>query len=184
MRAIHAVRELNEERAEPIRIIALHTESERHALFVRQADERHCLGPATVTGDDGKALGAYLDHVRLERALVETRADAAWVGWGFVAEDPAFAELCERLGIVFVGPDADVMRALGDKIEGKRLAERAGLPAARWRASSVVPIRSRPCATRCATGTSTKSSSRRCPRRRPSGCDAASSARSRVSGCR
>ena len=59
-------------------------------------------------------------------------ADAAWVGWGFVAEHPAFPELCEKLGIIFVGPDADVMRALGDKIEGKQLAEQAGVPVAPW----------------------------------------------------
>ena len=117
MRAIRAVRELNWERDDPIRIIALHIEAERHALFVRQADERHCLGE-----------GGYLDYDELERALTETRADAAWVGWGFVAEHPEFAELCERLGIVFVGPDADVMRALGDKVEGKRLAEKADVP--------------------------------------------------------
>src|SRR4051794_38226637 len=127
MRAIHAVRELNEERDEPIRVIALYTETERHALFVRQADERHCLGPAMV---DGKS--AYLDYERLEHALTETRADAAWVGWGFVAEHPAFAELCDRLGIVFAGPEADTMRALGDKIEGKKLAEQAGVPVAAW----------------------------------------------------
>ena len=127
MRAINAIRELNDERDEPLRVIALYTETERHALFVRQADERHCLGPAmTETGS------AYLDYERLERALVETQADAAWVGWGFVAEHPAFAELCERLGIVFVGPDADVMRALGDKIEAKKLAEEAGVPVAAW----------------------------------------------------
>ncbi|MGH2969078.1 MAG: biotin carboxylase N-terminal domain-containing protein, partial [Solirubrobacteraceae bacterium] len=140
MRAIHAVRELNEERENPIRVIALHTEQERHALFVRQADERHCLGPATVTGADGQPSSAYLDYERLERALVETRADAAWVGWGFVAEHPAFAELCERLGIVFAGPDADVMRALGDKIEGKRLAERAGVPVAAWSGGAVESV--------------------------------------------
>ncbi|MGZ4261236.1 MAG: biotin carboxylase N-terminal domain-containing protein, partial [Solirubrobacteraceae bacterium] len=119
MRAIRAVRELNWERDDPIRIIALHIEAERHALFVRQADERHCLGE-----------GGYLDYDELERALTETRADAAWVGWGFVAEHPEFAELCERLGVVFVGPDADVMRALGDKVEGKRLAEKADVPVA------------------------------------------------------
>jgi acetyl/propionyl-CoA carboxylase alpha subunit/acetyl-CoA carboxylase carboxyltransferase component len=131
MRAIHAVRELNEERADPIRVIAFYTEVERHALFVRQADEAYCLGPAMVPdGEDRRS--AYLDYERLERALVETQADAAWVGWGFVAEHPAFAELCERLGIVFVGPDADVMRALGDKIEAKRLAEKAGVPVAPW----------------------------------------------------
>src|SRR5215208_3709177 len=137
MRAIHAVREMNEERDEPIRVIALHTEEERHALFVRQADQRHCLGPAMVDGADGAQISAYLDYERLERALVETAADAAWVGWGFVAEHPAFAELCDRLGVVFAGPDADVMRALGDKVEGKRLAERAGVPVAPWSGGAV-----------------------------------------------
>ena len=49
-----------------------------------------------------------------------------------MAEHPAFAELCEKLGIVFAGPDADVMRALGDKIEAKKLAEQAGVPVAPW----------------------------------------------------
>ena len=122
MRAINAVRELNDMRDEPIRVIALYSEPERHALFVRQADERYCIGPAS----------AYLDYAALERALIATGADAAWVGWGFVAEHPAFAELCDRLGIVFVGPTADVMRALGDKIEAKRLAEQAGVPVAPW----------------------------------------------------
>jgi acetyl/propionyl-CoA carboxylase alpha subunit/acetyl-CoA carboxylase carboxyltransferase component len=130
MRAIHAVRELNDARDEPIRAIALYSESERHALFVRQADERYCLGPAS----------AYLDYEALERALTETRADAAWVGWGFVAEHPAFAELCERLGIAFAGPDAKVMRALGDKIEAKKLAEHAGVPVAPWSGGPVETV--------------------------------------------
>ena len=118
MRAINAIRELNDERDEPIRVIALYTETERHALFVRQADERHCLGPATIVNGDGAPHSAYLDYERLERALVETGADAAWVGWGFVAEHPAFAELCDRLDIAFAGPSAEVMRKLGDKVEG------------------------------------------------------------------
>ena len=95
MRAIRAVRELNWERDDQITIIALYTEAERYALFVRQADERYSLD------------GGYLDYESLERALTESRADAAWVGWGFVAEHPEFAELCERLGIVFVGPDSE-----------------------------------------------------------------------------
>ena len=129
MRAINAVRELNEERDEPIRVIALYTEAERHALFVRQADERHCLGPAMVDGRRRRA-DQRLPRLRARSSARSSRrgADAAWVGWGFVAEHPAFAELCDRLGIVFVGPDADVMRALGDKIEAKRLAEQAGVP--------------------------------------------------------
>ena len=125
MRAIHAVRELNEERDDPIRVIALYTETERHALFVRQADEQYCLGPALV---DGKS--AYLDYEKLERALIETRADAAWVGWGFVAEHPAFAELCDRLEIVFVGPDADVDARAGGQDRGQE-ARRAGRRARR-----------------------------------------------------
>ena len=50
-------------------------------------------------------------------------ADAAWVGWGFVAEDPAFAELCAELGVTFIGPPPEAMRLLGDKIEAKVLAE-------------------------------------------------------------
>jgi acetyl/propionyl-CoA carboxylase alpha subunit len=62
------------------------------------------------------------------------------VGWGFVAEHPAFAELCERLGIVFVGPGPDVMRALGDKIESKRLAEQAGVPVAPWSGGPVESV--------------------------------------------
>src|SRR4029450_8015757 len=76
--------------------------------------------------------GSYLDHGALERALREARADAAWVGWGFVAEQAEFAELCERLGVVFVGPDPAVMRLVGDKIAAKRLAEEARVPVAPW----------------------------------------------------
>ena len=120
MRVIHAVRELNQQRGEPIRLIALYTDAERDAMFVRHADEAVALSTS------------YLDYDALEHALVEARADAAWVGWGFVAEQPEFGELCERLGIVFVGPDPDVMRVLGDKIAAKQLAEAAGVPVAPW----------------------------------------------------
>ena len=81
---------------------------------------------------DTDARIGYLDHDALERALVAARADAVWVGWGFVAEDPRFVELCERLDIVFVGPSSEVMRRVGDKIEAKRLAEAAGVPVAPW----------------------------------------------------
>ncbi len=127
MRLVHAVREINAGRAEgepPMVTIALHTEGERTARFVREADEAFDLGPASAR--------PYLDLALLERALVETRADAAWVGWGFVAEDPAFAELCDRIGVTFVGPSADAMRRLGDKIGAKLLAEEVGVPVAPW----------------------------------------------------
>ena len=141
MRLIHAVRELGAAEASPIRTIALYTDPESASMFVREADEAYRLGPATIVDDEGHRRGGYLDYDALERALVDTRADGAWVGWGFVAEDPAFAELCERLGIVFVGPDAAVMRQLGDKIEAKRLAEDAGVPVAPWSGGRVDQIK-------------------------------------------
>ncbi len=132
MRLIHAVHELNYQRADPIRVIALFTDRERDAMFVRQADEAVCLGPSLVDDGLGGRRTGYLDHDALARALQGAGADAAWVGWGFVAEQPEFAELCERLGIVFVGPDPATMRLLGDKIAAKRLAEEAGVPVAPW----------------------------------------------------
>ncbi len=124
-RLIHAARELNYERGWTIRTIALHTSEERRAAFVREADETVLIGP-------GGAASPYIDHAELERALRECRADAAWVGWGFVAEDPAFAELCERIGVTFIGPPAHAMRSLGDKIAAKLLAEKVGVPVAEW----------------------------------------------------
>ncbi len=131
LRFIHAALELNRE-GERLRTIALFTEPDRRALFVREADEAWELGPAMVEGADGRRKVAYVDLPRLERALVETRAEAAWPGWGFVAEQPAFAEMCERLGVTFIGPSPAAMRALGDKIAGKRLAEGLGIPVVPW----------------------------------------------------
>ncbi|MGB6368435.1 MAG: biotin/lipoyl-containing protein, partial [Thermoanaerobaculia bacterium] len=97
------------------------------------ADEAVYLGAATFVDerDGGRKVG-YLDYGRLERALRESRAEAAWVGWGFVAEHAGFADLCRDLGVVFIGPRPEVMRRLGDKITAKRLAERAGVPVAAW----------------------------------------------------
>jgi len=126
VRLIRAVRELNAEHHYGITTIAMHTEAERRAMFVRQADEAVCLRSG------GPASSPYLDHGELERALRAAKADAAWVGWGFVAEDPAFAELCAGLGVTFIGPTADAMRLLGDKVQAKLLAERVGVPVAPW----------------------------------------------------
>lgn len=128
MRLIHAVRDRNAslvwEGQDPIRTVALYTDVDAGAAFVREADETFLLGPAVER--------PYLNLARLEEALVATGADAAWVGWGFVAEDPAFAELCDRLGVTFLGPSAEAMRRLGDKIGSKLLAEEAGVPVAPW----------------------------------------------------
>jgi acetyl/propionyl-CoA carboxylase alpha subunit/acetyl-CoA carboxylase carboxyltransferase component len=129
MRLIHAVRELNARGGGRIETVALHTDGERTAMFVREADHAYALGPA--------ADRPYLDHTVLERALRETGADAAWVGWGFVAEDAEFARLCERIGVVFVGPTPQAMLDLGDKIGAKLIAERVGVPVASWSGGSV-----------------------------------------------
>src|SRR4051812_16873737 len=133
MRLIHAVRELNAEREDdPIRVIALYTEPERSAMFVRHADEAYSLGPTSTTNEEGKRVGAYLNYENLKRALIATEADAVWPGWGFVAEHPAFADMIEEMGLVFVGPSGAVMRKLGDKIQSKLMAEAAGVPVAPW----------------------------------------------------
>ncbi|ADB32368.1 Carbamoyl-phosphate synthase L chain ATP- binding protein [Kribbella flavida DSM 17836] len=129
MRLINAVRELNAETGSRVETVALYTDAERTATFVRAADLAYPLGPA--------ADRPYLDHAKLEQALTETGADAAWVGWGFVAEDPAFAELCERIGVTFIGPSADAMRKLGDKIGSKLIAEEVGVPVAPWSRGAV-----------------------------------------------
>src|SRR6478736_10006607 len=130
MRLIHAVRDVNAEgTGEPITSIALYTDEERTAMFGREADEAFPLGPASAR--------PYIDLAVLERVLVECAADAVWVGWGFVAEDPAFADLCSRLGVSFIGPSADAMRRLGDKIGSKLLAEEVGVPVAPWSRGAV-----------------------------------------------
>jgi acetyl/propionyl-CoA carboxylase alpha subunit/acetyl-CoA carboxylase carboxyltransferase component len=138
MRLINAVREWNAEGRPALRVIAVFTVADRHATFVREADEAVLIGP-----DDADAAFAgspYLDYAELERALRACRADAVWPGWGFVSEKAEFAELCDRLGITFIGPPAEVMRRLGDKIESKLLAERAGVPLAPWSGGPVADV--------------------------------------------
>ena len=109
-------------------------------MFVREADEAVCL-------DDGSAGGAGQPVPRprpcSSERCVAAAADAAWVGWGFVAERPEFAELCDRLGIVFIGPSGEVMRRLGDKIGAKLLAEQADVRSPPWSGGPVDARRGR-----------------------------------------
>ncbi|MGA9860508.1 MAG: carboxyl transferase domain-containing protein [Terriglobales bacterium] len=141
MRFIHAAREFNQEQGTSLRTIALFTEPDRHAMFVREADEAVCLGPAQVLDQDTQQLkSSYVDYGRLERALTGARADAVWAGWGFVAEHAEFADLCRDLGIVFIGPDGEAMRRAGDKIASKRLAEQKGIPVAKWSGGPVETV--------------------------------------------
>jgi acetyl/propionyl-CoA carboxylase alpha subunit/acetyl-CoA carboxylase carboxyltransferase component len=133
MRFIRAAREFNQEHGTSLRTIALFTEPDRQAMFVREADEAVCIGPALVPDTNTQQIkSSYVDYARLERALTSARAEAVWVGWGFVAEHAAFADLCRELGIVFIGPDGSVMRRVGDKIASKQLAEQARVPVVPW----------------------------------------------------
>src|SRR3954470_3247279 len=132
MRLIHAVGDLSAQTVTLVETVALYTDADCNATFVREADVAYSLGPASAR--------PYLDHAVLERALVETGADAAWVGWGFVAEDPAFAELCEKIDVTFVGPSAEAMRKLGDKIGSKLIAEEVGVPVAPWSRGAVATL--------------------------------------------
>ena len=138
MRLVNAVREWNAEGRPALRVIAVYTAADRHATFVREADEAVLIGPADA--DAAFAGSPYLDYAELERALRACRADAVWPGSGFVSEKADFAELCERLGIIFIGPSAEVMRRLGDKIESKLLAEQAGVPVAPWSGGPVADV--------------------------------------------
>jgi acetyl/propionyl-CoA carboxylase alpha subunit/acetyl-CoA carboxylase carboxyltransferase component len=132
MRLIHAVRDLSAETGTRMETVALYTDADATAMFVREADLAYALGPASAR--------PYLDLAVLERALTDTGADAAWVGWGFVAEDPAFAELCAKIGVTFIGPDPEAMRKLGDKIGAKLLAEAVGVPVAPWSGGEVATL--------------------------------------------
>ncbi|MGH3622643.1 MAG: acetyl-CoA carboxylase biotin carboxylase subunit, partial [Sciscionella sp.] len=141
MRLINAVREWNAEGRPPWRTVAVYTAVDRRAMFVREADEAVLIGPAD-PDSEGAGFGSdpYLDYGELERALRACGADAVWPGWGFVSEKAEFAELCDRLGITFIGPTAEVMHRLGDKIESKRLAEQVGVPLAGWSGGPVADL--------------------------------------------
>lgn len=132
MRLIHAVRDQSASTGVRIETVALYTDTDRAATYVREADLAYPLGPASAR--------PYLDYAVLERALIETGADAAWAGWGFVAEDPAFARLCEKVGVTFIGPSPEAMRELGDKIGAKLIAEEAGVPVAPWSRGEVATL--------------------------------------------
>jgi len=133
MRLVRAACELNREQHTELRTVALFTKPDRRALFVREADDAVCIGPASfVDQQDGRHKSAYLDRERIEQALTAAKADAAWVGWGPLAEESWFADLCQQLGIVFIGPDARVLQLFNNQVEAKQLAQRAEVPVIPW----------------------------------------------------
>jgi len=104
-----------------LRTVAVYSDADRDALHVATADEARRLGPAP-------ASQSYLDIERTIAAAVASGADAVHPGYGFLSENPAFVEACTAAGIVFVGPPAAAVRAMGLKDAAKRLMEAAGVP--------------------------------------------------------
>jgi len=136
-RALRALRELRTEEDSDLVGIALYTEPDATAPFVREADESLSLGPALRASASGAMRPAYLDHERVLAALRAMRADAVWPGWGFLAEDPSFVDKLEASEIAFLGPSADTMRRLGDKIASKLMAEAARVPVTPWSGGAI-----------------------------------------------
>ena len=104
-----------------IRTIAVFSEADRNALHVRLADEAVFIGPAA-------AAESYLRHEAILDAAQATKAEAIHPGYGFLSENAEFAEKCEQAGLVFVGPPASAIKAMGLKDEAKALMEKSGVP--------------------------------------------------------
>ncbi|MCS5638557.1 MAG: ATP-grasp domain-containing protein, partial [Myxococcota bacterium] len=126
MRCIRAVKALRSIESSAMEVMALYTDSDSDAPFVRHAD----IAVALDAPDGGVA--AYLDHDGILEVLRAHGADAVWPGWGFLAEDPEFVSRLKDEGIRFLGPSAEAMQALGDKITSKQIAEKAGVSVTDW----------------------------------------------------
>jgi acetyl-CoA/propionyl-CoA carboxylase, biotin carboxylase, biotin carboxyl carrier protein len=121
-----AVRIIHTLKAMGIRSVAVYTEPDRQARHVREADQAVAIGPAT----------AYLDVERIVAAAEASGAAAIHPGYGFLAENPALARRSALAGLVFIGPPAEAIELMGDKINAKRAVAAAGVP--------VVPGRDEP----------------------------------------
>lgn len=148
VRFMRAARSWSREHGVPLSVVALYTDADADAPFVRMASSAVCLGAPMVAGDDGKQRSAYLDVERIVSLARQAGADALWPGWGFASERPELQEACAAQGLVFLGPPASAMRALGDKIAAKRLAETAGVPVSPWSGESVDEAGAAACAAR------------------------------------
>src|SRR5215831_17334028 len=116
-----ACRVIRTARAMGLRTVAVYSEADRDALHVAMADEAVLLGPA-------RARDSYLDVVRVLEAARRTGAEAVHPGYGFLSESAEFAQACLDAGLVFVGPTAAMITAMGSKSGSKFLMEQAGVP--------------------------------------------------------
>jgi len=115
LRIIRTCRELG------IRTVIAHSTADTPSLPVRLADESICVGPED-------ARGSYLNIAGIISAAVVTDSEAIHPGYGFLAENPAFAEICRACGLTFIGPSPEAIRLMGDKAQARVIAKQAGVP--------------------------------------------------------
>ncbi len=115
LRIIRACKELG------IRTVAVHSDADSESLHAKIADESICIGSAP-------SAMSYLNTKAIISAAEVTDAEAIHPGYGFLAENAEFAEICENCGLVFIGPSADSIRLMGDKIAARQSVTKAGVP--------------------------------------------------------
>ena len=103
-----------------IRSVAIYSDADRFALHVKKADESYCIG--------SEPLAGYLNVYALVDLAAATGCDAIHPGYGFLSENAQFAKACKERGIIFIGPDADVIQRMGDKTEARKAMIAAGIP--------------------------------------------------------
>ena len=105
-----------------ITTVSIYSKEDRYAMFRSKADESYPLNPQK------GPIDAYLDIDTIIKIALSTGVDAIHPGYGFLSENPDFADACERNGIVFIGPGSNIMNAMGDKISSKKIAIEANVP--------------------------------------------------------
>ncbi|MBP9953342.1 MAG: ATP-grasp domain-containing protein, partial [Ottowia sp.] len=105
-----------------MRTVAVYSHEDRFSLHRFKADEAYRVGAGQ------KPIAAYLDIAEIIRVAKAAKVDAIHPGYGFLSENPDFADACEAAGIAFIGPKGDVMRTLGNKVAARNLAQSVGVP--------------------------------------------------------
>ena len=116
--AIRIIRACNEM---GIQTVAVYSKADKNSLHVKFADEAICIG-------EGPAVDSYLNIPRIIAAGEITNSDAIHPGYGFLAENANFSKICKENGFTFIGPDAEIIDLMGDKVNARNAAKNAGVP--------------------------------------------------------